>query len=254
MTGGTLTERQELERAGSTPLSDDQRRTPGADDDGPWHGRPSAVLADPRSLARLAMREALAREGVAVVAEAADADAAVRAVRTQRPELCLVDARLPGAIAAVQQSVAASPRTRVVVMLESSTDPLLVEALRAGAAGCLLKSTGPEALGRTARATLKGEAPLPRSAARRVIDELRMLTSERRVRTASGSWAQLSRREAEVLELLRQDLSTGEIADRLGISAITVRRHVSGTLRRLGAQDRDAALRLADGQPSAERV
>lgn len=249
-----MTEREGSERVGRTPRRDDQQRAAGTDDDGPWQGRPSAVLADPRPLARLAMRDALAREGVAVVAEAADAGAAVRAVQAQHPALCLVDARLPGAVAAVQQSVAASPCTRVVVMLESSTDPLLVEALRAGAAGCLLKSTGPEALGRAARATLKGEAPLPRSATRRVIDELRTLTSERRVRTASGSWAQLSRREAEVLELLRQRLSTGEIADRLGISAITVRRHLSATMRRLGAQDRDAALRLADGQPSAERA
>lgn len=249
-----MTERRNPERAGSAPRRDSVQRGLADDDSGPWHARPSAVLADPRPLARLAMREALAREGVAVVAEAASADAAARAVQACRPELCLVDALLPGAIAAVQQSVAASPRTRVVVMLESSADPLLVEALHAGAAGCLLKSTGAEALGRAARATLDGEAPLPRSAARRVIDELRTLTSERRMRTASGSWTQLSRREAEVLELLRQRLSTSEIADRLGISAITVRRHVSGTLRRLGAQDRAAALRLADGQPSVERA
>jgi DNA-binding NarL/FixJ family response regulator len=216
--------------------------------------RPSAVLADPRPVARLAMRHALAREDVVVVDEADDATAAVRAVQARRPDICLVDARLPGAIVAIQQSVVVSPGTRVVVMLESSGDPLLVEALHAGAAGCLLKSTGPDALGRAVRATLDGEAPLPRSAARRVIDELRMLTSERRVRAADGTWAQLSRRESQVLDLLRQQLTTGEIAERLGISAVTVRRHVSGTMRRLGAHDRDAALRLADGRAIAEQV
>lgn len=200
------------------------------------------------------MRHALAREGVTVAEETDDAAAGARAVQARRPDVWLVDARLPGAIAAVRQGVATSPSTHVVVLLESSADPLLVEALHAGAAGCLLKSASPEALGRAVRATLDGEAPLPRSAARPVIEELRMLTSERRVRTASGSWTQLSRREAQVLELLRQRLSTGEIADRLGISAITVRRHVSGTLRRLGAQDRAAALRLTDGQPTPERA
>jgi len=220
----------------------------------PARGRPCAVLADPRPVARLAMRHALAREGVAVVDETDDAAATVRAVQVHRPDICLIDARLPGAIAAVHQSVASAPETRVVVMLESSASQLLVEALRAGAAGCLFKSTGPEALRRAVRATLDGEAPLPRAAARRVIDELRMVTGERHVRAANGTWAQLSRREAQVLELLRQDLSTGEIAERLGISAVTVRRHVSGTMRRLGAHDRDAALRLADGHAIAGGV
>jgi DNA-binding NarL/FixJ family response regulator len=249
-----LTEWRDPERAGSAPRRGTEQGATTSDDEAPSDRRPCAVLADPRPVARLAMRRALAHEGVGVVAETDDAAAAVRAVQARRPDLCLVDARLPGAIAAVHQSVAASPATRVVVMLESSADPLLVEALRAGAAGCLLKSTSPEALGRAVRATLDGEAPLPRSAARPVIDELRMLTSERRVRTASGSWAQLSRREAQVLELLRQQLTTGEIAERLGISAVTVRRHVSGTMRRLGAHDRDSALRLAAGHLIAERA
>jgi DNA-binding NarL/FixJ family response regulator len=198
------------------------------------------------------MRHALAREGVAVVEETDDAAGTVRAVKARRPDVCLVDARLPEAIVAVRQSVASVPETRVVVLLDASADHLLVEALRAGAAGCLYKDTSPEALGRAVRAALEGEAPLPRAAARRVIQELR--TSERRVRTASGTWARLSRRESQVLELLRQQLTTGEIAEQLGISSVTVRRHVSATMRRLGAHDRDAALELATGHPSAEQA
>jgi len=190
------------------------------------------------------MRVALEREGLAVVGEAADAAGAVRAVDADRPDICLVDARLPGAISAVRRIATSRPETRVVVLFESVGDETLVEALRAGATGCLRKETGPEGLRRAVRATLQGEAPLPRAAARRVIEELRVLASEGRVRTTSGSWAQLSRREAQVLELLRQRLTTGEIAERLGISAITVRRHVSGTMRRLGAPDRDTVLRL----------
>lgn len=200
------------------------------------------------------MRHALACEGVSVVAETDDAAAAVRAVEARRPDICLVDARLPGAVSAIRQSIVSVPETRVVVMLDADAGELLVEALRAGAAGCLFKDLSPEALRRAMRATLNGEAPLPRSAARRVIDELRAAASERRVRTASGTWAQLSRRESEVLDLLRQQLTTGEIAERLGISAVTVRRHLSGTMRRLGARDRDTALRLAEGRLAAKRA
>ena len=122
------------------------------------------------------------------------------------------------------------PETRVIVLLESSADERLIDALQAGATGCLLKDIDPDALGRAVRATLAGEAPLPRAAAARVIDELRARSRERRVRTAAGTWAQLSQRESQVLELMQRQLTTGEIATQLGISAVTVRRHLSGTM------------------------
>lgn len=198
------------------------------------------------------MRHAFEQAGVSIVDETVDAPGAVCAVQARRPDICLMDARLPGAIAAVRQIGASAPATRVLVLLEASDDALLVEALRAGAAGCLYRETGPEALGRAVRATLDGEAPLPRGAARRVIEELRVRASDRRVRTASGTWTRLSRRESQVLELMQQQLTTSEIAEQLGISAVTVRRHVSGTMQRLGAQDRDTALRLAAGHAIGE--
>lgn len=210
------------------------------------------MLADVRPVARLAMRRAFEREGVAVVDEVVEAAGAVCAAQAWRPDICLMDARLPGAIAAIHQIAASAPATRVIVLLEASDEALLVEALRAGAAGCLYKETGPEALSRVVRATLDGEAPLPRGATRRVIEELRLRASEQRVRTVGGTWTRLSRRESQVLELMRQQLTTSEIAEQLGISAVTVRRHVSGTMRRLGAQDRDTALRLAAGHAIAE--
>jgi DNA-binding NarL/FixJ family response regulator len=210
------------------------------------------VLADARPVARLAMRRAFEREGVSVVDELVDTAGAVRAAQARHPDICLMDARLPGAIAAVREITAAAPTTRVIVLLETSDDVLLVEALRAGAAGCLYRETGPEALGRAVRATLDGEAPLPRGAARRVIEELRLRASERRIRTVAGTWTRLSQRESQVLELMSQQLTTSEIAEQLGISAVTVRRHVSGTLRRLGARDRDTALQLAAGHVIAE--
>jgi DNA-binding NarL/FixJ family response regulator len=213
------------------------------------------VLADAHPVARLAMRHALERERVAVVAEAADAVRAVDAVCAHCPELCLLDGRLPGgAIAAARRIAVAAPATRVVVLLESIADEQLIEVLLAGAAGCLLKDTGPDALGRAVRSTLDGQAPLPRAAAGRVIEELRLRARERHVRTAAGTWTKLSEREAQVLDLLQHRLTTDEIAQRLGISAVTVRRHVSGTMRRLGARDREAALRLAAGQRLVHRA
>jgi len=206
---------------------------------------PGAVIADAHPVARLAMREALARVSVPVLAEVADADAALRAVRARRPGICLLDAGLPGgSVAAADRIAAIAPATRIVVLLESSADERLLAALHAGASGCLLKDIGADALGRAVLATLGGECPLPRAATSRLVDELRGRSRERRVRTAGGTWTRLSERESQVLELMQRDLSTGEIAERLGISAVTVRRHVSGTLRRLGAPDRDAALRL----------
>lgn len=209
-------------------------------------GESCAVVADAHPVARLAMRHALGRVRVQVVEEVADAAGAVRAVHARRPSICLIDARLPGGgIVAADRIAAAAPETRVVVLLESSADEQLIHALEAGATGCLLKDIGPEALGRAVRATIAGEAPLPRAAAGRLIAELRARSSERRVRTATGTWTRLSKREAQVLELMQRSLTTGEIATRLGISAVTVRRHMSGTMRRLGAPDRDAALRLA---------
>lgn len=220
----------------------------------PARRRPSAVLADPRPVARLAMRRALEREGIAVVAETADVSDAVRAAQAGCPDICLLDARLPGAIAAVGQIAASRPATRVVVLFESIADEGLIEALRAGAAGCLHKDTGPDALGRAMRAALDGEAPLPRAAARRVIEELRALARERRVRATNGRWTQLSRRESQVLDLMRQQLTTGEIAERLGISDITVRRHVSETMRRLGAHDRATVLELAAGHQTVQQA
>lgn len=204
-----------------------------------------AVLADAHPVARLAMRHALGRIGVRVVGEAADAGGALRAVRARRPSVCLLDAALPGGgITAADRIAIAAPETRVLVLLASTTDEHLLAALQAGAAGCLLKDIEADALGRAVRATLAGESPLPRAATGRVIAALRARSHERRVRTAAGEWTRLSERESQVLELMQRQMTTGEIATRLGISAVTVRRHLSGTLRRLGAPDRAEALRL----------
>jgi DNA-binding NarL/FixJ family response regulator len=212
----------------------------------PSAARPSAVLAEASPLTRLAMRHALERVQVAVAGEAADVASAIGAVLVHRPALCLLAVDLPGdAIAAVDRIALSAPMTRVVTLFEPSAEELAIEALHAGAKGCLPKDIGPDALGRAVLATLDGEVPLPRAAIARVIEELRVRAGERRVRTVAGTWTTLSERESQVLALLRRKRSTGEIAAQLGISDVTVRRHVSATMRRLGVRSRDAALRLA---------
>jgi len=218
----------------------------------PSTARPTAVIAEANPLTRLAMRHALERVQVAVAGEAADVPSAIGAVLVHRPALCLLAVDLPGdTIAAVDRIALSAPATRVVTLFEPSTEELAIEALHAGASGCLPRHIGPDALGRAVCATLDGEVPLPRAAIARVIEDLRVRAGERRMRTVAGSWTTLSERESQVLALLRRKRSTGEIAEQLGISDVTVRRHVSTTMRRLGVRSRDDALRLA--APSQER-
>jgi DNA-binding NarL/FixJ family response regulator len=206
---------------------------------------PRAVVADTQAVTRIGIRRALEHAGVAVVAEAGDAAGAVAAVRRRRPELCFVDARLRGGgIAAASEIASCSPATSVIVLSEQGSEDELLAALRGGAKGYLPKDVGPAGLARAARAALDGEAPLPRALTARLVEELRFRHGGRRLRDAGGAWVTLSARESEVLELLRRDLTTKQIAERLGISAVTVRRHVSDALRRLGVRDRDAALRI----------
>jgi DNA-binding NarL/FixJ family response regulator len=213
---------------------------------------PTAVVADAHVVTRTGIRRALERAGITVVDEVGDADGAVAAVRWRSPEVCLLAAGLPGGtIAAVGEIAASAPATSAIVLLETGRADELVAALRAGARGCLAKDVGSTALGRAVHGALAGEVLLPRALAGRVLDELRRCWGERRARTATGSWVTLSEREAEVLRLMHRELTTKEIAERLGISAVTVRRHVSDTVRRLGVRDRDAALELTATRPAA---
>jgi two-component system nitrate/nitrite response regulator NarL len=209
---------------------------------------PRAVLADANPVTRLGIRRALEHAGIAVVGEATDGANALRVVMASGPDVCLLDIHIPGGgIAAAGEIAAQAPQTSVVMLSEPGSGHELLAALRAGANGCLFKDVGPVALGRAVCATLDGEVSLPRVLIARVIDEWRYRRGERRARTAEGAWVTLSGRESEVLELMHRKLTTRQIAERLGISTVTVRRHVSDTVRRLGVRDRDAALRLTRG-------
>lgn len=206
------------------------------------------MLADDHAATRLGVRLALEDGGFIVVAEVADAGAAVEAALEHRPDLCLLDVYMPGkGIAAAAELAEALPDMPVVMLSVSDTDEDLFEALRAGACGYLLKDTDPQRLPYALRAVLNGEAPLPRVLTARLITEFRRRGRQRRLLDADGALVTLSERESEVLELLRTELTTKQVAHRMGISPITVRRYVSDVLKKLRVPDRSAALQLTGG-------
>jgi DNA-binding NarL/FixJ family response regulator len=201
------------------------------------------VIADDHPTARLGIRFALQGSHVEIVAEAVDAAGAVRAAIEHRPDLCLLDVHMPGGgIAATSELARVLPDMPVVMLSVSDADEDLFEALRAGACGYLLKDTDPRWLPAALRGVFNGEAPLPRALTARLIREFQRRGREHRVRNADGEMVTLSRRESEVLALLRAKVETTQIGRRLGISPATVRRHVSDILRKLRVADRQAAL------------
>jgi DNA-binding NarL/FixJ family response regulator len=205
------------------------------------------LIADDHALARAGVRQALLDAGFDVVAEVGDGAAALEAAVRERPELCLLDVHMPGSgIRAATEILDRLPDTAVVMLTVSRNDEDLFDALRAGAAGYLLKDTDPDRLPHALRGVLAGEAAVPRELMSRVIDEFRSQGRRRRVAVPGRRGKELSSREWEVLDLLREGRTTADIARRLFVSPVTVRRHVSAILRKLDVPDRQAAIDLVD--------
>ena len=205
------------------------------------------MLADDHEPIRSGVRETLEEAGFEVCGEASDAAGAIDAAMRERPDLCLLDIHMPGSgIRAAGEITAALPDTAVVMLTVSRNDEDLFDALRAGAAGYLLKDIDPERLAHALRGVLAGEAALPRTLVARVIDQFRTSGRRRRVALAGERGAELTSREWQVLELLGEGLTTKQIADRLFVSPVTVRRHVSATLAKLSVPDRAAAVELLE--------
>jgi DNA-binding NarL/FixJ family response regulator len=188
---------------------------------------------------------ALAGHGFEICAQADSAEAALEAARRERPDLCLVEADIPGGgAAAAGMLLRELPGTAVVMLSAAVDDARLFAALRAGARGYLLKDIEPTRLPAALRGVLRGEAALPRALMGSVLEEFRASEHGRHASELSRLGVQLTRRERQVLELLERGLETAEIGERLSISAVTVRRHVSEILRKLRTPDRESALRL----------
>lgn len=198
----------------------------------------TVLLADTDVIFRRGVREALQAGGLIVVDEVADATAAITAASRLNPDICLIELELSGqGLNAVARIAKESPKTLIVVLSHSNRPEDVVGALTGGASGYLLKDgLGGERLAATLLAAYQGEPALSRSLVPHLVDEIRHL-SGRRITLPTGQ-VTLTPREWEVAELLRDGNSTAAIAERLGVSPVTVRRHVSLLLRKLGAENR----------------
>ena len=209
----------------------------------------TVLIADDHAPTRMGVRAALDDGGFTVVAAVDRAELAVECALRERPDVCLLDVNMPGGgIAAAAHITERLPGSVVVMLTVSRADEDLFAALRAGAVGYLLKDMDPRRLGPALHGVLSGEAALPRTLVARVVEEFR--SSERRPSSpiVRRRGARLTARETEVLELLGDHGTTAEIAHRLGLSAVTVRRHVSSILAKLRVPDRHALERLLEAE------
>jgi DNA-binding NarL/FixJ family response regulator len=214
------------------------------------------LLADDHEATLVGMRSALEEAGMKVVAEVTNGPDAVLAAIGTKPDVALLDVHMPGgggidAAAAIAREV---PDTAVVMLSGVVSDEDFFAALIAGARGFLLKDTDPDRLPFALQGVLNGEAALPRTLVARLIDEFRARQTGR-LPLSGPTGARPSEREWEVLKLLADGLPTRAIAERLGISEVTVRRHVSAVVEKLGVTDRAAAVELfrSSGRPRPPR-
>jgi DNA-binding NarL/FixJ family response regulator len=202
----------------------------------------SVVIADDQDLVRSGLRALLEARGVDVLGEAADGQAAVDATRSLRPDVLVVDIRMPvmDGIAATREVVAAHLATRVLVLTTYDLDEYVYEALRAGAGGFMLKSSPPDRLVDAIHTVAGGEALLAPSLTQRLIAE-----HVRRPPPHTGTpqeLQELTEREREVLTLVARGLTNDEIAAALYVSLATVKTHVNRILMKLDLRSRAQAV------------
>jgi DNA-binding NarL/FixJ family response regulator len=205
------------------------------------------LLADDQSLVRAGFKALLdAQSDIEVVGEAADGEEALRKARELRPDVVLMDIRMP-----VLDGLAATRRitddqelegVRVVMLTTFELDEYVFEAIRSGASGFLVKDTEPEELVRAVRAVVEGDALLSPGVTRRLIAEFAARSKEP---SAAASLVRLTEREREVMALVGIGLTNDEIARRLVVSPLTAKTHVSRTMVKLGARDRAQLVVLA---------
>jgi DNA-binding NarL/FixJ family response regulator len=205
------------------------------------------LLADDQTLVRAGFRSILdGEEDIDVVAEAGDGAEAVRLAAAERPDVVLMDIRMPGVDGLeATRRIAADTRlcdVKVVILTTFDLDEYVYSALRAGASGFLVKDTDPIDLIHGVRVTARGNALLAPSVTRRLISEF---TARLKEPPPSADLGALTEREREVMGLVAAGLSNDEIAGRLVVSPATAKTHVSRVLTKLGARDRAQLVVLA---------
>jgi DNA-binding NarL/FixJ family response regulator len=209
------------------------------------------VIADDQQLVRTGFRLILDAEAdLAVVAEAGDGLEAVAVVGRERPDVVLMDIRMPelDGIQATRRILDGGIATKVLMLTTFDLNEYVYEALRAGASGFLLKDTPAEQLAEGVRVIAQGDALLAPSVTRRLLDEFARpaaATAEPAVRTPPPGLDELTARELEVFRLLARGRSNAEIAQELVVSETTVKTHVARVLMKLGIRDRVQAVVLA---------
>jgi DNA-binding NarL/FixJ family response regulator len=205
--------------------------------------RPRVLIVDDHPLTRDALATLLAGNDFDVVGQASDGQEAVELAGQLRPQLVLLDLSMPGVdgLSALPGLRDAVPDAEVIVLTASGTEDNLLAAIRAGAAGYLLKSEPPDRIVDFLRGVARGEAALSGEVARRLLEQVRE-GGHRNGGVPDDIAGALSAREVEVLLLLDEHLGTDDIAKRLFISEHTVRSHVKSLLHKLNVSSRREAL------------
>ncbi len=211
----------------------------------------SVLLADDQQLIRAGFRMVLEEQGdIVVVGEASDGDEAVRLTEELRPDVVLMDVRMPGTdgIEATRRIAEGRPTSKVLVLTTFDVDEYVFSALRYGASGFLLKDARPAELADAIRAVASGDAVVAPSATRRLLDAVAGHLPDAREPDDGAGLPELERltdREREVLGLVAEGLSNTEIAASLFVSEATVKSHVGRVLSKLGLRDRVQAVVFA---------
>jgi DNA-binding NarL/FixJ family response regulator len=208
------------------------------------------VVADDHAQFRAIVAEVLEDAGIDVCGQAATGDAAVELATAQRPDVALLDIRMPGdGINAARRIVAESPETAVLMLTVSADADDVLDALQAGARGYILKGSTPEEIVAAVRAISEGAGVIAPDVAPVVVNEVRR-SRDRFLRTASGTSVQLTDREWKILELLDEGQSTAKIAEAIFVAPVTVRTHIASLMKKLEVADRGDAVNLFRSQRS----
>lgn len=207
----------------------------------------SVLLVDDQSLLRMGFRMVLeGEEGIEVVGEAGDGATAITMVEALRPQVVLMDVRMPGmnGIEATAEIRARFPETRVLILTTFDLDEYAFAGLRAGASGFLLKDTRPSDLVSAIHTIASGDAVISGRITARMLQMFapRLPTDSGSEPGAEGALASLTARESEVLSLIARGMSNLEIAGHMTVSETTVKTHVGNILAKLGLRDRVQAV------------